>query len=184
MFELRTLVEAVYMGCCYDQLNVAYLASFETLVRRIQAIVDAFSAGPRGNPDWGSAKVMTNYRGPKDAVSPQLKTWANKKGKEEADLASARVKMKEARRGVSTEEAKAVADGALPSGKAGGKGKNRGGRGLDPPAPEGLVPITALPLSPSRATFMFKGTLGSGLPEKPEICFHCLCRLRCARKGC
>ena len=137
MFELRTLVEAVYMGCCYDQLNVAYLASFETLVRRIQAIVDAFSAGPRGNPDWGSAKIMTNYRGPEDAVSPQLKTWASKKGKEEADLASARVKMKEARRGVSTEEARAVADGALPSGKAGGKGTKRGGRGLAPPAPEG-----------------------------------------------
>ena len=132
MFVLRTLVEAVYLGCCYDQLNVACLASFETLVRRIQAIVDAFSAGPRGNPDWGSAQIMTNYRGPKDAVSPQLKTWASKKGKEEADLASARVKMKEARRGVSTEEARAVADGALPLAKQEAKGRKEGAGALLP----------------------------------------------------
>eukprot|EP00438_Fugacium_kawagutii_P005651 Skav219568 [mRNA] locus=scaffold886:117352:118863:- [translate_table: standard] len=136
MFELRTLVDALHLGCCYDQVNVASLASFETISRRIQAIVDAFAAGTRGSPDWGSAKIITNYRGPEDAVSPQLKTWASRKGKEEADLASARSKMREARRGVASEEAGAVAEGSLPTAKGGGKSKRKTGRGLAAPAAE------------------------------------------------
>ncbi|CAJ1390919.1 unnamed protein product, partial [Effrenium voratum] len=133
MFEMRTLVEAVEYGGTYDQLNLASLASFECISRRIMAIVDAFGAGGAGNPDWGAAKIFTGYRGPEDIVMPQLKQWASKKGKEEAELHQARTKMRELRRGVVTEEAAAaVAGGALPSAAAarrpGKKGVRQEGR--------------------------------------------------------
>ena len=112
-------MEAVEYGGTYDQLNLAFLASFECISRRIMAIVDAFGDGGTENPDWGAAKIFTGYRGPEDIVMPQLKQWALKKGKEEAKLHQARTKMRELRRGVVTEEAAAaVAGGALPSAAA------------------------------------------------------------------
>ena len=134
MYELRTLIEAFQYACTYDQLNVASLSSFETLARRVQAIVDAYASGPRGSPDWGSARYLTGYKGPEDAVSPQLISWASKKGKEQVDLANARSKIKEGRRGVSAEEALAVAGGGLPASKAAPKPKRKPGNGLAPPA--------------------------------------------------
>ena len=90
MFELRTLVDSLEIGCCYDQVNVPALASFETIARRVMAIVDAFSAGSSASPDWGAAKIITNYRGVEDVVSPQLRQWAARKGKEEVELHAAR----------------------------------------------------------------------------------------------
>eukprot|EP00438_Fugacium_kawagutii_P003619 Skav206460 [mRNA] locus=scaffold2468:15414:16719:- [translate_table: standard] len=77
MFELRILAGSFHLVLDYDQLNVGTLASFETQAGRIQAIVDAYSAGSKGNPDWAAAKYITNYKGPEDAVSPRLLTWAS-----------------------------------------------------------------------------------------------------------
>eukprot|EP00438_Fugacium_kawagutii_P022866 Skav226462 [mRNA] locus=scaffold1781:97140:98588:+ [translate_table: standard] len=135
MFELRTLIEIVHLGGTYDQLNMSSLASFESAARRIQSIVDAYSAG--STPDWGAARIITGYRGPDDAVSPQLRTWAARKGKEEVELAQARAKMKDGKRGLVAEEAaEALADGSLPSGsraKPAPKSKGRG-KGLEAPA--------------------------------------------------
>lgn len=138
MFELRTLVDSLEIGCCYDQVNVPALASFETIARRVMAIVDAFSAGSSASPDWGAAKIITNYRGPEDVVSPQLRQWAARKGKEEVELHAARTKIRDARKLATSEEAGAIADGSLPAAvppKGGKKAKGRG-RGLTPPAQE------------------------------------------------
>ncbi len=132
MFELRTLIEAMEFGGSYDQLNLSSLASFECLARRIAAIVDAFSAGGSNNPDWGAARIYTNYRGPEDVVMPQLKQWASKKGKEEIELHQARTKIRQGRRGLIVDEAaaEALAEGSLPSAAAPRrKGKKGGGRG-------------------------------------------------------
>eukprot|EP00434_Breviolum_minutum_P037676 symbB.v1.2.033418.t1/scaffold4147.1/size43859/1 len=115
MFELRTLVDSLEIGCCYDQVNVPALASFETIARRVMAIVDAFSAGSSASPDWGAAKIITNYRGPEDVVSPQLRQWAARKGKEEVELHAARTKIRDARKLATSEEAGAIADGSLPA---------------------------------------------------------------------
>lgn len=73
-FEMKILIESLYIAGTYDQLNISGLASVEILVRRIQAIVDAYSAGHI--PDWNSAKIMTLYilyRSPEDAISPSSK---------------------------------------------------------------------------------------------------------------
>ena len=136
MFELRTLVEAIEYGGSYDQLNMPSLAACECISRRIMAIVDAFGAGTANSPDWGAARIFAGYRGPEDIVMPQLKQWASKKGKEEAELHQARTKMRELRRGVVAEEAAtAVAEGALAStATPKRKGKKGAGRGLEPPA--------------------------------------------------
>ena len=118
-FEMRCLVDIVYLAGCYDQLNLPVLASVETACRRIQAIVEAYSAGSAGAPDWGAARIITAYKTPDDAISPQLRTWAARRGKEEVELHQAREKIRQGRRlVVSTEDAAAgaVADGALPSG--------------------------------------------------------------------
>ena len=138
MFELRTLIEIFYLGGVYDQLNIASLASFEAASRRIQSIVDAYSAGSAASPDWGAARIISGYRGPDDAVSPTLRSWAARKGKEEVELAQARAKIRETRKGLLTIEdsaADAVASGSLPGGgapKPNAKKKGRG-KGLDPP---------------------------------------------------
>ena len=128
--ELRCLMDVLYLGGTFDQLNMPVLASFETVARRVQCIVDAYAAGGSGAPDWGNAKLFTGYTGPEDLVMPQLKTWAARRGKEEVELYQARHKMRELRRpgGVQEEAAAAAADGNLPAGGA-PKPKRRGGRG-------------------------------------------------------
>ena len=133
-FEMKVLIESIYLAGTYDQLNLGCLASVEILARRIQAVVDAYSAGPI--PDWGAAKVMTLYRSPEDAISPQLRSWAARKNKEEMELAQSRAKLRDSRKGLVVEEASAsaVADGVLP-GAVKPKAKSKGrGRGLEAPA--------------------------------------------------
>lgn len=134
-FEMKILIECIYVGGTYDQLNLSGLASMEIIARRIQAIVDAYSSGPI--PDWHSAKVMTLYKSPEDAISPQLKSWAARKNKEELDLAQSRAKVREGRKGLTAPEesgAAALADGALPAAGPKVKPKARGrGKGLEAP---------------------------------------------------
>lgn len=52
------------------------LASFDSASRRVQSIVEAYSAG--GTPHFKTAQIIAGYKGPGDAVSAQLR-----KGKEE-----------------------------------------------------------------------------------------------------
>lgn len=87
-------MDVLNYGGCYDQLNLPILACFETVARRVQCIVDAYSAGG-SSPDWGNAKLFTGYVGPDDVVMPQLRTWAARRGKEEVELYQARNRMKE-----------------------------------------------------------------------------------------
>lgn len=83
--ELRCLMDVLYLGVAFDQLNMPVLHSFETVARRVQSIVDAYAAGS-STPDWGNAKLFTGYVGPEDLVMPRLKTWAARHGKEEVEL--------------------------------------------------------------------------------------------------
>ena len=141
-YEMRTLIDCIYTAGVYDQLNIPALASLEIISRRIQGIVDAFASGTPGNPDWASTRVITNYRGADDAISPALRTWAARRNKEEMDLAVSRARVRDHRRGLQvsvTEEAAAtaVADGVLPNGGAKAKVKPGKGRGRGLSAPDG-----------------------------------------------
>ena len=128
MHEMRPLLECFEHAGCYDQLNLGSLASFQTLGRRVQSIVDAYNSGTASSPDWGAAKIMSGYQGPEDLVSPNLRSWAAKKGKEEVELAAARTKMREYKKlqaPVEDAAAGAVADGNLPAGGVVAKPKKR-----------------------------------------------------------
>ena len=185
MHELRTLVEALEHGGCYDQLNLPSLACFECITRRIAAIVDAFGSNAQ-NPDWGAARIYTGYRGPEDIVMPQLKQWASKKGREEVELQQARSKMRDLRRGVATEEAAgAVAEGALPSTAVPKRkpGRKGAGRGLQPPAQEWVLKLLVLlarrGTSLTNKTGMRAWTHQGAL----EIVFLFLVHQRCSRRA-
>ena len=134
--ELRCLMDVLHYGGTYDQLNLPILASFETVARRVQCIVDAYSAGG-SSPDWGNAKLFTNYVGPDDVVMPQLRSWAARRGKEEVELYQARNRMRELKKhnNVLEEAATAAADGSLPAGGPPKPKRRPRGKGLDPPAP-------------------------------------------------
>ena len=135
MHEMRVLMECLEHGGSYDQLNLASLACMETISRRVQSIVDAYNSGSSSAPDWGAARILSGYQGPEDVVTPGLRSWAAKKGKEEVELAAARAKIREHKKlSIPTDEAaKAIADGNPPQG--GGEGKPKRKAKVKPLAP-------------------------------------------------
>ena len=94
--EVRSLVEALWLGGCYDQLNMPSLASFEAIGRRLQTMVEAYANSGGGAPDWAHALLFTGTVSADHIVSGDLRSWAGKKGKEEVELIAARSKLKDA----------------------------------------------------------------------------------------
>ena len=168
MHEMRCLIDILYHGATFDQLNLPVLASMETASRRIQCIVEAYASGT-GTPDWSNAKLYTCHTGPDDLVSPQLRSWAARKGKEEVELATARARMKELKKlpAAIEESAAAAADGALPGAQPSRRPRGRG-RGLE--APKTSWDLTFLTLCPGSQELHV--TVGYCLLV--HRCFHCL----------
>ena len=127
MHEMRALMNCLEHGGCYDQLNLPSLACMETVGRRVQSIVDAYSSGGSSAPDWGAAKIISGYQGPEDLVMSSLRSWAAKRGKEEVELAAARSKIKDFKKLALPAEdaAEAIADGNLPAGGGAQKAKKK-----------------------------------------------------------
>ena len=108
--ELRTLVDSLYLAGVYDQLNLGSLSCLKCVSRRIQTILEAFSNSAGPTPDWSRARLYTGQATADDVVSPDLRSWAATKGKEEVELHQARTKIREARKlGTETAETR---DGA------------------------------------------------------------------------
>ena len=111
------------------------LASFEAAGRRLQTIVEAYSSSASGGPpDWNHARLFTGVASADDLVSPELRSWAARKGREEVELVQARSKIKEVKKLLANADTtQGAVDDSLPGNP--GKGKNgRGRRGL--PAPD------------------------------------------------
>ena len=131
--EVRSLVEALWLGGCYDQLNMPSLASFEAIGRRLQTIVEAYSSAFNGVPDWSHAKLFTGIVSSDDIVSSELRSWAARRGKEEVELVAARSKMKDMRKLLAgSDSTSSNLEDALPN----PKGKAEGGRLRKPEAPD------------------------------------------------
>jgi hypothetical protein len=132
--EMKVLVDALYFGGIYDQLNMPALISLEVICRRLQLIVEAYANPAR--PSWENARLYASQASTEEIISPAFKTWAAKRNKEEAEVASARVRARDLRGGGASavEEAAAAAqggEGVLPAGR--GRGfRNGRGRGLAP----------------------------------------------------
>ena len=116
------------------------LVSFEIAARRMASIVDAYQAGGHSNPDWSNAKIFAGHQGPEDLVMPSLKSWAARRGREEAEIFQARNKMRELRRGTPPggQPSEDAPEGGATDAGGGGPAKRRGGRGrgrgLAPPS--------------------------------------------------
>ena len=93
--EMKVLVDALYYGGTFDQLNIPALMCMETICRRLQAIVDAYTNPNR--PSWENAKIFAGQGSPEDIVSPTFRTYAAKKNKDELELLQARQKVRELR---------------------------------------------------------------------------------------
>ncbi len=93
--EMKVLVDALYYGGTFDQLNIPALMCMETICRRLQAIVDAYTNPSR--PSWENAKIFAGQGSPEDIVSPVFRTYAAKKNKDELELLQARQKVRELR---------------------------------------------------------------------------------------
>ncbi|CAL1149575.1 unnamed protein product, partial [Cladocopium goreaui] len=63
---MKVLCDALYMCGTFDQVNIPALMSMETICRRIQAIVDAYSNPNR--PSWENAKLFSGQGTPEDIV--------------------------------------------------------------------------------------------------------------------
>ena len=68
--EMKVLVDALYYGGTFDQLNIPALMCMETICRRLQAIVDAYTNPNR--PSWENAKIFAGQGSPEDIVSPNV----------------------------------------------------------------------------------------------------------------
>ena len=123
---MNALIEIIYLGGVYDQLNLPSLASMEYACRRIQVIVDAY-ATPGKAPNWEMARYLSGQADGVNAVSRELRGWAVKHAKEDADIQTARSR---ARGTLPTAEEveDAQAEGALPD-PGRGQGGRRGARG-------------------------------------------------------
>jgi hypothetical protein len=125
--ELRTLIEVLYLGGVYDQLNVGSVLCLEAASRRVQAIVEAYSVSSV-KPQWSLAKYFTGEINAEDGLCKELRSHATKLAKEEYDLQAARTKS----RGVPGSSADGDGGGAsynegAPKGDT--KGRGSGGRG-------------------------------------------------------
>ncbi len=142
--EVNSLIEALYVAGTYDQLNVGASVALEVIARRLLQYVEAYAHGA-DNPNWSSAKHFAGTRSALDLVPEEMRSYASRLSKEEAESESLRAKARSpAAAGGSGSGAAAAAAlaGGLPrvdgdGGAAGeGRGKSRGGRGRGarPPA--------------------------------------------------
>ena len=117
--ELKTVVDVIYLGGTYDQLNLGSLASFEAVSRRLQTIVEAFSNSSGSTPDWSHARLYTGQATADDVVSPDLRSWRGSSDKDPRGAAAPRVE---------------TGDGGDEGQAPRGRGRGRGAKGFEAPA--------------------------------------------------
>ena len=134
--EMRVLTEVLRTAACYDQLNVGSVIGIEILCRRIATVVEAYSDPNKLN--WANAKFYAGVPSSEEVIHPALRTQVSKKAKEEAELATARVRTAGLRAQPYGAE---DLGGGEPESPAGGKGGGRNGRrgrgGKGPGVPAG-----------------------------------------------
>lgn len=84
--ELTTLVQALWLAGTYDGLNLGGNAALEAIARRMVTIVEAYRSGSTpGQASWESARYLTGVVDPFDVVSPELRSFANKAARDDAE---------------------------------------------------------------------------------------------------
>ena len=89
VWELRPIVDAFWYGGIVDQVNMASLASFEALSRRLLGIIDAY-AGDASKPNWRIAGHIAGGLGIDDAMSLEMRTYVQRSVRERNEIETAR----------------------------------------------------------------------------------------------
>ncbi len=124
--EVNVLIDALYLAGTYDQVNVGALASLEVITRRLLQYVEAYAHGAE-NPNWSSAKHFSGTASALDLVPEEMRTYASRLSKEEAELESLRARAKAPGAASGAAGAPAAAAAALAGGLPGGGGDEGGG---------------------------------------------------------
>ncbi|CAK0795767.1 unnamed protein product, partial [Prorocentrum cordatum] len=85
--ELRTIVEALYQGGVYDQLNMGGLMMVEVLTRRVAAVVDAYSDPTK--PSWTNTRFFEGVSSVEDVSGPELRGYVHRRAKEQREIEQA-----------------------------------------------------------------------------------------------
>ena len=130
--ELKVLTECLYLGGCFDQLNLASLASMEIIARRVCQLVEAYFCGEPGRPSWDGVRYLAPSLFQSTVVPNALRVYASRRLKEEADLEN-RSRSRPgggggARGAFGDEAADALAGGAPGSPAKPKKGDGKGGK--------------------------------------------------------
>ena len=134
-----TLTLYIYQAVCYDQLDIGALACMDLISRRLQQNAEAYAHGGDAF-NWASAKHISGSSTSLNLVPPEMRSYASRLSREQAELENRRTRAKTYAAGSSPgvdAAAAAVLVGRLPGGAVGhcdeGKGTgNKGGRGRGP----------------------------------------------------
>lgn len=89
-------MESLELGGTYDQLNLGARAWAEAAARRAQVIFDAYEANP-SKPNFDGSKFLAGTTQVTDAICPELRSFAARRAKDEAEVEKQRQKARELR---------------------------------------------------------------------------------------
>ncbi|CAK0841912.1 unnamed protein product, partial [Prorocentrum cordatum] len=115
--EVECLIEALWQAGAFDQLNMGAVAALEVVPRRLLQYVEAYAKGA-DKPNWSAAKHFSATTSALDLVPEDMRMYAARQAKEEAELESLRARARQpgaaAHAGADTTAAATLA-GAPPS---------------------------------------------------------------------
>ena len=107
-YELQAMCRLLEHAGCYDQLNLASLAAFEVLARRMQLLLDAASRGP-GEGRFEDEELWSGHQQRTAGIAPALTAHVATRTKEKAEIEKQRQKAQEVRAAAASPKAKAGA---------------------------------------------------------------------------
>ncbi|CAK0883464.1 unnamed protein product, partial [Prorocentrum cordatum] len=116
--ELRPLVEALEEAGCFDQVNLGGLACLGVIVRRLNAIVDAYKRA--GAPSFVNARYLAPLGEADELMAPSLRSHVSRRAKEDWEVEQS---MKKAEAVDARVAAHHGADGATTGTGGGDKGR-------------------------------------------------------------
>lgn len=94
--ELRWFMESLELGGTYDQLNLGACAWAQAAARRAQVIFDAYDANP-AKPNFDGSKYLAGTSQVTDAIAPELRSFAARRAKDEAEVEKQRQRARDLR---------------------------------------------------------------------------------------
>lgn len=132
--EMRSLVDILEEGACFDQVNLGGLVCMELAARRLNLIVDAHRGG---KPNYANAKYLTPADESEEIMNPNLRSHMARRATEDYTMMQGQKKAEAVQGGKGGGAESGLGDQDGETGKGGrgdpkGRGKNRS-KGVAPP---------------------------------------------------